>query len=66
MTWRSKKQQVAATFYNKAHHLTYPSSSSEAEFRPLAHGICEGMWLKRLLVDLKVEVKGPIEVLCDN
>ena len=24
------------------------------------------MWLKRLLVDLRVEAKGPIEVLCDN
>ena len=24
------------------------------------------MWLKRLLIDLGVEAKGPIEVLCDN
>ena len=24
------------------------------------------MWLKRLLVDLRVEAKGPIEVLYDN
>ena len=24
------------------------------------------MWLKHLFIDLKVEVEGPIEILCDN
>ena len=54
VTWRSKKQQVVAR------------SSAEAEFRALAHGICEGIWLKRLLAELIIGVEGPIEVLCDN
>ena len=35
VTWRSKKQQVVA------------HNSVEAEFRALAHGICEGIWIKR-------------------
>lgn len=34
VTWRSKKQNVVAR------------SSAEAEFRAVAHGICEGMWIK--------------------
>ena len=54
MTWRNKKQQVVAR------------SSVEAEFRALAHGVCEGIWLKRLLIELRIETEGPIEVLCDN
>ena len=54
VTWHSEKQQVVAY------------SSAEAKFRALAQGICEGMWLKHLLIDLKVEAEGPIEVLCDN
>lgn len=41
-------------------------SSAEAEFRALAHGICEGMWLKRLLSELKIKTGGPIDVLCNN
>ena len=31
----------------------------------MAHEICEGMWLKRLLNELKVLVKAPIN-MCDN
>ena len=54
MTWRSKKQEVVAR------------SSAEAEFRALAHGICEGIWLNHLLIKLRIETEGPIEVLCDN
>ena len=34
VTWRSKKQNVVAR------------SSAEAEFRAVAQGICEGLWLK--------------------
>lgn len=37
VTWRSKKQSVVAR------------SSAEAEFRSMAHGICESLWLKLLL-----------------
>ncbi|KAJ8751906.1 hypothetical protein K2173_000652 [Erythroxylum novogranatense] len=40
VTWRSKKQNVVAR------------SSAEAEFRGMALGICEALWLKLLLTDL--------------
>lgn len=41
-------------------------SSTEAEFKALAHGICEATWLKRLPEELKVIVSPPIKVYCDN
>ena len=53
MTWRSKKQQIIV------------GSSVEAEFWALAHGICEGIWLKRLLIKLRIETECPIEVICE-
>ena len=40
VTWRSKKQNVVA------------HSSVEAEFRGMALGICEALWLRLLLMDL--------------
>ena len=42
------------------------SSSAEAEFRSLAHGICEAMWIKRLIEDLKISVSLPMKIYCDN
>ena len=54
MTWRSKKQSVVA------------KSSVEAEFRAVAHGICEVLWIKQLLEELKVASPLPIKVFCDN
>jgi len=54
VTWRSKKQNVVAR------------SSAEAEFRSLAHGICEVLWIKRLLEDLKISAPSPMRVYCDN
>jgi len=54
VTWRSKKQPVVSR------------SSAEAEFRALAHGICEGMWLKRVLCELRIPITKPMRVLCDN
>lgn len=54
VTWRSKKQSVVAR------------SSVEAEFRALAHGICEGIWLKRLLEELRVKTDGPINMKSDS
>lgn len=53
VTWRSKKQQVVAR------------SSAEAELRALAQGICEGIWLRRLMKDLRVNYSGPIN-MCDS
>ena len=41
-------------------------SSVEAEFRAMVHGICELLWLKIVLDDLKIKRKGPIKLYCDN
>ncbi|RDX94047.1 Copia protein, partial [Mucuna pruriens] len=54
VTWRSKKQNVVAR------------SSAEAEFRAMAQGICEGLWMKIILDDLKVKYEGHIKLFCDN
>lgn len=50
VTWRSKKQSVVAR------------SSAEAEFRSLADGICEAIWIKRLFADLKIPMSLPIKI----
>lgn len=54
VTWRSKKQNVVAR------------SSAESEFRALAHGLCELLWLQIILNDLKVKWEGPMRLMCDN
>lgn len=54
VTWRSKKQNVVAR------------SSSEAEFRAVAQGMCEGLWLRRLLEELYITMEFPIKLYCDN
>ncbi|KAK8923657.1 hypothetical protein KSP39_PZI019078 [Platanthera zijinensis] len=54
VTWRSKKQQVVAR------------SSAEAEFRAMAHGVCEGLWLRSLMSDLGLVEEAPIRLYCDN
>lgn len=54
VTWRSKKQNVVARSY------------AEAEFRAVAQGICEGLWLQRLLGELQVDLELPIKLYCDN
>ncbi|RVW71043.1 Retrovirus-related Pol polyprotein from transposon RE1 [Vitis vinifera] len=54
VTWRSKKQSVVAR------------SSAEAEFRAMAQGICEGIWLNKLLEELGVPLKHPMVLYCDN
>ncbi|KAF7808112.1 Retrovirus-related Pol polyprotein from transposon RE2 [Senna tora] len=41
-------------------------SSAEAKFRASSQGICEGIWLKRLLSELRIQVNSPMEVKCDN
>jgi len=43
VTWRSKKQNVVAR------------SSVEAEFRAMAQGICEVLWVKSLLKDIGID-----------
>jgi len=54
VTWRSKKQPVVSR------------SSVEAGFRALSQGICEGIWLKRVLHEIGILNSDPIKVLCDN
>ena len=54
VTWRSKKQSVVAR------------SSAEAEYRALAQSICEGLWIKRLLEELRISTSEPMKVFCDN
>ncbi|WVZ15866.1 hypothetical protein V8G54_013432 [Vigna mungo] len=54
VTWRSKKQGVVA------------QSSAEAEFRAMAQGICELLWLKIILEDLRIKWEEPMKLYCDN
>ena len=41
-------------------------SSAEAEFRAMAQGICELLWIKSLLKDLRVEQTDYMSLYCDN
>lgn len=41
-------------------------NSVEAEFRAMAHGICEGMWLRRLLKELRIMIEESMKMFCDN
>ncbi|KAG8501038.1 hypothetical protein CXB51_003111 [Gossypium anomalum] len=41
-------------------------SSAEAEYRALSHGICEGVWIQRLMRELKVPFTRPMKMYCDN
>lgn len=54
VTWRSKKQPVVAR------------SSAEAEYRGMAYGVCELLWLRNLLKDLGFEPKRAMNLYCDN
>ena len=53
VTWRSREQVVA-------------KSSAEAEYRAMAQGICEVLWIKTLLKELSFEPKEPMKIYCDN
>jgi len=54
VTWRSKKQNVVAL------------SSAEAEFRGMAKGLCELLWLKRLLTEIDFAPSCEMDLFCDN
>lgn len=54
VTWRSKKQKLVAL------------SSAESEFRGMVHGVCELLWIKRIMRDLNFEVKESMRLHCDN
>ena len=53
VTWKSKKQKVVM-------------SSAEAEFRGIAKGITEALWLRKLLTELGFPPKKICAVFCDN
>ncbi|KAJ9550922.1 hypothetical protein OSB04_014967 [Centaurea solstitialis] len=54
VSWKSKKQSVVAR------------STAEAEYRAMALGVCEMLWLKALLVELKMDQGSHMRLLCDN
>ena len=54
VTWRSKKQNVMAR------------SSAEAKFRSMTLRICELLWLKIILEDLKIMWETPVRLYCNN
>ncbi|RVW65735.1 Retrovirus-related Pol polyprotein from transposon RE1 [Vitis vinifera] len=54
VTWRSKKQKVVAL------------SSTEAKFRGMAKGVCELLWIKRLLTELGFASASEMDLFCDN
>ena len=54
VTWRSKKQNVVAR------------SNAEAEFRILAQGVCELLWIKLLLSDLDIDQTDSMQLYYDN
>lgn len=54
VTWRSKKQPVVAR------------SSAEAELRALAQGVCELIWIKRILEELKLQRTEPLMLYSDS
>ncbi|KAA0025138.1 Retrovirus-related Pol polyprotein from transposon TNT 1-94 [Cucumis melo var. makuwa] len=54
VTWRSKKQNVVSR------------SSAEAEYKAMSLGICEEIWLQKVLSDLHQECETPLKLFCDN
>ncbi|WKA11678.1 hypothetical protein VitviT2T_029154 [Vitis vinifera] len=54
VTWKSKKQNVVACL------------SVETEFKGMALGLCEALWLRLLLQDLGYLSRQPIRLFCDN
>ena len=41
-------------------------SSSEAEYRGMAYGVCELLWIKHVLQELGVDYGSPMRLYCDN
>ena len=54
VAWRSKKQKVVAL------------SRAEAEFRGMAKGLCELLWLRRLLIEIGFAPNSEMDLFCDN
>jgi hypothetical protein len=41
-------------------------SSAEAEFRGMVKGVCELLWLRKILVELGMNPKKEMKLYCDN
>ncbi|GAV76367.1 hypothetical protein CFOL_v3_19842, partial [Cephalotus follicularis] len=54
VAWRSKKQDVVAR------------NSADAKFRAMAQGICEVLWIRRLLGELGLSVPEPLMLYSDS
>lgn len=54
VTWRSKKQKVVAL------------SSAEAEFRGIARGLTEILWLRKIMAEIGFPAQKACELMCDN
>ena len=54
ISWKSKKQPVVSR------------SSAEAEYRAMAQGTCEILWLRSLLSELGFPIAGSMTLFCDN
>ncbi|XP_028100331.1 uncharacterized protein LOC114299723 isoform X1 [Camellia sinensis] len=54
VTWHGKKQAVVSR------------SSAEAEYRAVAHGTYELIWLQSLLSNIGLDWSGPMTLYCDN
>ena len=54
VTWRSKKQKDVA------------KSSTKAEFRGMAQGLCKMLWINNVLKDLGMDYAKPMKLYYDN
>ncbi|TYK14988.1 conserved oligomeric Golgi complex subunit 3 [Cucumis melo var. makuwa] len=54
VTWRSKKRSVVAR------------SCAEAVYRAMSLGICDEVWLQKVMSDLHQECETPLKLFCDN
>ena len=54
VTWKSKMKNAVAR------------SRAESEFKAMAQKVCELLWLKIILDDLRIKQEGPMKLYCDN
>ncbi|KAI5338942.1 hypothetical protein L3X38_018214 [Prunus dulcis] len=54
VTFRSKKQKVVS------------SSSVKAQYQAMVKGVCELLWLKRLMGELSIPTENTMKLYCDN